>query len=423
MERKRILVFPCGSEIGLEIHRSLRFSRHIDLIGGSSVDDHGKFVFKKYIANIPKVTSPELLSALITIVKEYKIDAIYPTMDRVITTLKRNEHLLGCKVISSSFETTELCLSKEATYAKLKSIISTPNLFDDLMSVNNYPVFLKPRIGYGSRGAKLISSADEGRIHLKQFPTCIIMENLPGEEFTVDCFTDRKGELLFAKARVRQRIKFGISVNTHYLENNAEFFELALKLNRSIKFRGAWFFQLKRDSSNKLTLLEIASRLGGSSGVGRALGFNFALLSVFDAFDVDVVPLLNDYKVELDRSLNSVFKLNIEYNWVYVDYDDCLVIDGKMNHVLLNYLYQAFEKGKKIVLISKHDGDLEHELKQKRVDRLFDEVIHIEKTDEKINYVKEKNAIFIDDSYSERLKISQIGLYVFSPDMVECLIN
>ena len=41
---KNILVFPCGSEIALEIYRSLRYSTHFKLIGANSLDDHGKFV-------------------------------------------------------------------------------------------------------------------------------------------------------------------------------------------------------------------------------------------------------------------------------------------------------------------------------------------------------------------------------------------
>jgi len=45
--KTRILVFPCGSEIGLEIHNSLRFSTHIELFGGSTIANHGKYVYKK----------------------------------------------------------------------------------------------------------------------------------------------------------------------------------------------------------------------------------------------------------------------------------------------------------------------------------------------------------------------------------------
>ncbi len=35
---KNILVFPCGSEIALEVHRSLQYSTHFHLIGANSID-------------------------------------------------------------------------------------------------------------------------------------------------------------------------------------------------------------------------------------------------------------------------------------------------------------------------------------------------------------------------------------------------
>jgi len=58
MEKKiRVLVFPCGSEIGLEIYRSLIYIRQIELWGGSSVEDHGRFVFKNYIGDIPDINN------------------------------------------------------------------------------------------------------------------------------------------------------------------------------------------------------------------------------------------------------------------------------------------------------------------------------------------------------------------------------
>ena len=41
--------------------------------------------------------------------------------------------------------------------------------------------------------------------------TVLIFENLPGEEYTVDCFTDRHGDLLFAGPRSRDRVRMGIS--------------------------------------------------------------------------------------------------------------------------------------------------------------------------------------------------------------------
>lgn len=44
-----VLVFPCGSEIGLEVHNALKYDKHINLVGLSSVSSHGRVVYKNYI--------------------------------------------------------------------------------------------------------------------------------------------------------------------------------------------------------------------------------------------------------------------------------------------------------------------------------------------------------------------------------------
>ena len=61
---KKVLVFPCGSEIGLEIHRSLKYNKDFELIGASSVNDHGMFVFENYVGNIPSVDDENFISEI-----------------------------------------------------------------------------------------------------------------------------------------------------------------------------------------------------------------------------------------------------------------------------------------------------------------------------------------------------------------------
>src|SRR5690606_7203317 len=175
-----ILVFPCGSEIALEIHRTVRHSTHINLLGASSVSDHGRFVFDHYIDGIPFVDSAGFIPALAKIVKDNAIDAIYPAMDSVITKLSQYADELGCKIIASSRQTTEICLSKTKTYNALRNIVPVAKLYDRIELVSAFPVFMKPDVGYGSRGACIVHTAEEAKMHLKQYPTSIIMDYLPG---------------------------------------------------------------------------------------------------------------------------------------------------------------------------------------------------------------------------------------------------
>lgn len=421
--KRNILVFPCGSEIGLDIYSSVCYSNHFHLIGASSVDDHGRFLYEDYIPGIPFVTSPDFIPVMVNIVKERKVDAIYPAMDLVITILKEHEQEVGCRIITSSIETTQICLSKDKTYKELKGIVRTPKIYDTIIPQEEFPVFAKPKIGYGAKGTRKLVNQQEVNSFIKGKDDLLLVEYLPGEEYTVDCFTDRHGKLLYSAARKRNRVKDGISVNTFFVEDQSEYEQLALKINSTISFRGAWFYQVKRDKNGELCLLEIAARLGGSSLLSRAIGVNFALLSLFDAFDYDVAVEKNDYVVELDRALENKYKTNLEYDSVYCDYDDCLILNkNTVNIELIAFLYKCLNEGKHIYLLSKHDGDLKSELQKFRLENLFDDIIHIEKNADKADYIASCHSIFIDDSNAERQNIKKrCGIPVFSPDMIDVL--
>ena len=311
--KKNILVFPCGSEIALEIYRSVNKSIHFNLIGASSVDDHGKFIYENYIGGVPFITDSEFISAIKKIVQENEIDAIFPAMDAVIEVLKRNEQKLGCKVVAPKLETTQICLSKSKTYETLKDFVRTPQIYTSINDVKDFPVFTKPDIGYGSRGAKKCQNIEDLKNQIEAYPSSIICEYLPGEEFTVDCFTNNEGKILACYPRVRSRIMNGISVNTKEVKDKDDFFEIAKKINQVIDFSGAWFFQVKKNIHGDLVLLEVASRFGGSSSLFRAKGVNFALMSLYNAFDIPVSILENNYNVEMDRALDNKYKISIKY--------------------------------------------------------------------------------------------------------------
>ena len=413
---KNILVFPCGSEIALEVHRSLQYSTHFRLIGANSIDDHGRFVFETYIGGLPFVTNPAIIPELRKIIQRYNIDAIYPAMDSVIYHLKTKEKDLGCK---------EMCLSKLKTYKRLKGIIPVPNLYH-VEDEFEYPVFLKPEIGYSAHGTKKVNNKTELLQHLQDEPTCLIMDYLPGEEYTVDCFTDRHRNLLFSGVRIRKRISNGISVNTlPFAGDTTEFTQIIEAINATIPMRGAWFTQLKRDKDGHLVLMEIAARFGGSSSLFRAQGVNFASLTLFDAFDHDVSICKNEFQVEMDRALDTIYKINIQYNEVFVDYDDCLVMrDGTINHTLMAYLWWCINRNIRLTLLTKHETEIHACLKELRMDHLFDRVIQIAPDQHKSDFIDNNEAIFIDDSFAERQEVSiRHKIPVFSIDMIKGLVQ
>ena len=72
-----------------------------------------------------------------------------------------------------------------------KEILLVPRIFElDRLQKNGdpFPVFLKPECGYGSRDTFIAQSKNEVVFFLDQNPSLIIMEYLPGKEYTVECF-------------------------------------------------------------------------------------------------------------------------------------------------------------------------------------------------------------------------------------------
>ena len=424
--KKNILVFPCGSEIALEIARSLYGDRHFHLVGASSVQDHGRFVFDDMVDEVPWIDKPEFIPYIKRIVADKSIDLIYPATDMAVATLKASEKDIGTIVVSSPTETTEICLSKDKTYKALRGVVKLPKIYQIEESLK-YPIFAKPDIGHSSKGTAIINSDEEKKSFLAKNKGALLMEFLPGAEYTVDCFSDRKGKLLFSGARKRVRTMNGISVNTMPVndEEQNQFFSLVEKINEALRFRGAWFAQFKRDAAGELTLMEIAARFGGSSGLYRGLGVNFALLSIWDALGFDVAVMPNCFSIEMDRALNNKYKLGISFNEVFLDYDDTIVSseDNTFNTKVMQLVFSCINRGIKVTILSRHRGDLRNELSLRKINGLFTRVIHIGENADKASYVDNNNAIFIDDSFAERKNIlSKCNIPVFGLDMIDALV-
>jgi hypothetical protein len=417
-----ILVFPCGSEIGLEVHRSLSTQKDIQLIGCSSVEDHGVFVYDQYIGDIPNVYDPNFNSRLKHIILKYNIDFIYPCMDIVLHKLKKDEDILGCKVLTSEYKTTDICSSKLKTYNYFKNIIRTPNIID-INDSFTFPIFSKPEVGSSSRNVFKISNIEELNVNIKNYPNNLILEYLPGDEYTVDCFTTKKGDLKFVGARKRARISNGISVSTFsiYDEN---IIEIANKINSNLKFNGAWFFQLKKDHNDKFCLLEIACRFAGSSVIHRMNGINFAYLNILNELHDNLELINNNLSIKIDRSFDFKCKTNISFKNVYIDLDDTIIIKNKINIDMIRFIYEMFNRNKQIFLLTKHKFNIKQTLKKYKLSEdLFNEIIQIDKNDEKFKYIKKESSIFIDDSFSERsLVYTNLNIPVFSIDSINALL-
>lgn len=425
MNKMKVLVFPGSTEIGLEIWRALKDCKDIILYSAASVYGHASYVFRNHFI-VPDIHLDGWIDSLNKVISEHKIDYIFPAYDDVIVALAQNAHKLSAEIISSPIATCLTTRSKTQTYEKLNELIPTPHLYRDISEVTVFPVFVKPDKGQGSQGVHKVDDLSTLRVLLSNNPDLIVLEYLSGKEYTVDCLTDRRKGLVFCRGRERLRIKSGISMNSKSVDkkNNRIFCEYANIISSKLEFHGAWFFQIKQDASGNFKLLEVAPRVSGTMATHRVLGVNFPLLSIYEKKGIGFEIMINELQLEIDRSLVNRYKCDIEYDKVYVDLDDTIVVNNQVNTLLICFLYQAINKGCKIILITKNIDDLESVLNKWRLSSIFDEVIWIKKVDSKADFISPERAIFIDDSFSERKAVfDEHKIPTFDCNMIELLID
>ena len=260
MQKTKVLIFPCGAENALNVIKALKYNIHFEIFGATSKNDHSEYMLDEDHLSVSdyNIHNKDFFQKFNNLLREKNIDFIIPTHDEIILFLVENQDKIHAKIVASPLETCKIAFGKIDTFKKLSGADYLPRIYksgDDI----EYPVFIKPNHGAGGKGAKLIENSEE-LAKIKNLDQYLISEYLPGEEYTIDCFTNKDGILLFVGPRTRERITTGISFRSKNIELNDNIRKIAEDINSKLKFRGLWFFQLKKDKNGKLKLMEISMK-------------------------------------------------------------------------------------------------------------------------------------------------------------------
>ncbi len=427
MKKVNVLIFPSGGENAINIYDSLKYNLHFNLYGATSVEDYSTTLYNNNNFSLADyyITDTNFVDKFNNLINKFSIDYVIPTHDTIALHLMEYQNEINAKIVCSPLETTKIANSKIKIFEILKDKPYVPKTYSSIQDIDRYPVFLKPDVGAGGKGTLLAKTKESVEEFISSNKSVLISEYLPGEELTVDCFTDKNGKLIFIGPRTRERITMGISFASNTIKLDKDIENIAKDLNNTLKFNGAWFFQVKKDINQKYKLMEFSVRQAGTMALYRELGINFAALSIFNAMGLDVNILFNDYELKLQRRLKNSYKLEYEYNKVYIDFDDTIIVNDKINLVAIAFLYQCINENKEIYLITKHDTDIVEDLKKYKIDQsIFTKILHLKDTKEKANYIENKNAIFIDNYYIERKSVREkCNIPVFDVDAIECLLD
>ena len=421
--RNKVLIFPSGAENALEINDAIKHSVHVKVIPASGRDDYSELLYENKVRKLPFIDDPNFVYELNYLIEKEDIKLIFPTDDTVSLILSREARNIKARIISSDFYTNDICRYKLKTYNLFRGENFCPEIYTGILENKNYPIFSKPNVGQGSQGVRVITSQKMHK-ELNADQNTVFVEFLPGKEYTIDCFTNKEGKLLFVGPRERALVKMGISFKTFEYELTNEIKRIAEIINEKLNFRGLWFFQLKESKNGDLKLLEVSTRTAGTMGYFRHKGVNLPLFSVFDALGMDVEIKKQKFNVTLYRTTVNKYKYEFSFSHLYLDYDDTVIINNRVNRDVMSFIYQCKNNGIKIHLISKHGYHIHKNLKSFCIDSgLFDEIIIMKLDEKKSDFIFEKNAIFIDNWYNERKEVlEKHGIPCFDVDIINSLI-
>lgn len=417
-----VLIFPAGEINSVELHAALSTSVNIKVFGAASVERHGAFVFRNYTPGLPFIDDDNFIPELNKLIAHNQIDVIFPTHDTVAEYFAINRSDIKAKIISDNPEASRICRDKLLTLNHFVGYDFTPTLY--MRSFYKLPAFSKPRKGQGSVGARIVRTKEEFDMVIddKDVVTC---EYLTGDEFTVDCLTDKNGDLVVVSPRTRSRTMAGVSVGARTVADEVEFTRIADVINSKMVLRGLWFFQVKEDENGRLKLLEISTRCAGGMGLTRVRGANLPLMSVYVAMGYDVKAVLNGEEIIADRTLITRYKLDYEYKSVYIDFDDTVVIRGDVYTPVLSFIYQCRNKAVPVYLVTRHEEDIDQTLERYAISKdLFEGIFQLKQGENKAKCITKPKPIFIDNSFIERHRVKEtLGIPVFDVDAIELLID
>lgn len=340
MKEINVLLTSVGGLIAPGIIKNLKAKGNFFIVGIDANDKAIGFNFCDDYYQVPYGNSPKYLDKIISICDEKKIDVIIPASDEESLTLSKNRkeiNRLGIKLLAPKFEAIEYSNDKGKMLSFLKKKnIEVPeyylpkNIKDFKNAVNKlgYPqkkVVLKPRKGRGGRGVRVLSDEADlltsryvNEIRLEhvldniksysEFPDIVLMEYLPGDDYSVDVLADR-GETLFAVPRKRIKSLGGPSQEGIILENR-EIEKEVKEIIKAMELDNNINVQLKYSRENKPLIYEINPRISGTIGFNSAAGIPLLYYGIKKLlFGLNTIPKsVNVNNMKMTRYLKEYYE-------------------------------------------------------------------------------------------------------------------
>ncbi len=313
-----VMITGAGAPGAPGIIKSLRLNneRKIKIIGvDASLGESVGVGMVDASYKIPQAKEHSFINEVLKICLKESVDVIIPLVTMELFVFSKNKKLFEdnniqvqvsdyeqLNIANNKYNLMKFCRNNDIPYPEFY-IVRSIDEFKEKAKLLGYPekkICFKPPVSNGLRGFRIINdSADKmnSLIHEKPnnvyigfdeflqiakdanyFPELLLMEFLPGEEFSVDVLVDN-GRCLAVIPRSRDKIKMGISFVGTTIEDR-EIIEYSKNLVENLNLNGNIGLQFKRDINGIPKIIESNPRVQGTIVLCTASGYNMVYNSV-----------------------------------------------------------------------------------------------------------------------------------------------
>lgn len=222
----RILVTGVGGPAGINTARLLQSIRNVEVYGVDSSDLAAGKAFVDTFAIVAPVSKKSVyMREMRACITRWNIDIVVPTVAEELIVIHAVCKDMPVQLIASPHKTLALCHDKGMLYtyvdAHLPGALPRWQYLDQPLRFKAEQYFLKPTIGRGGRGCRVVYR-EEISVLKKVLPKpheWLLMEILPGTEWTVDAYVTRDGDVPLLVPRERIALTGGISLKGKTIHN------------------------------------------------------------------------------------------------------------------------------------------------------------------------------------------------------------
>lgn len=259
---------------------------------------------------VPLINAPSYIPMILDICKKERIQAVTTLIDPEIMLLaehRKEFEALGVTVLAPYEETAKLCFNKYEMYQFLTkhqiNTVKTYGTYGEFYSAYeageiSLPVFVKPRTGSGSVGARKIESIELLEQVTEADESLIIQELMTGKDLDADVYVDtisHKPVAMFSKRKLSTTI--GGANKTISFKDDA-LFSFIKEILSVMQFNGPldmdFFYQ-----DGKYYLSEINPRFGGAYLHAYGAGVDFVKLIAENVKGVENQEIIGNYEEDI----------------------------------------------------------------------------------------------------------------------------